>query len=76
MIMILKIGCDWCGTTGWITEDHRCGKCGRSDDLAYEQRVAGFVRNNESKFVDWHSYDGHYERRLKERMERRAGSLE
>ena len=70
--MIIKIGCDWCGSTGYITEEHRCGKCGRSDDLAYETHVAAFTKSNEKLFVNWKTYDGHYERRLKERMARRG----
>ena len=72
MIGILRIGCDWCGTTGYITDDHRCGKCGRSDNLKYEQYVDAFTNSNEKLFVNWKTYDSRYERRLKERMAKRG----
>jgi len=29
------MACKWC-ITGWIKEDHVCGKCGRSDNFDYE----------------------------------------
>ena len=41
---IIKIGCVWCGPTGWIMEDHRCGKCGRTDNYGYELNIQKLQR--------------------------------
>ena len=52
---MIKIGCDWCGASGWIKDDHFCGKCGRSDDLPYELKIKDLQKK---EYSNWHTYHG------------------
>jgi len=44
------LGCVWCGPSGFIRDDGRCGKCGRIQDIAREERIE---KKKASAMTDW-----------------------
>ncbi len=49
-MVIIKLGCVWCGT-GWIRDDDGlCGKCGRSQDIAREEMIE---KKKAAATTDW-----------------------
>ena len=38
-MLIIKLGCTWCGPSGYVRNDGRCGKCGKTQNIALEKMI-------------------------------------
>lgn len=58
MFGIIAFGCFWCGRTGYITDECKCGKCGRTIDMKYEMYVyTEKLKEHKNNHSYWPAYD-------------------